>query len=69
MWSASREALALRDDPEALATSTPDQLAGLITVLVRQERFGEGTLESVFEPGLAVRFVRRPGVVAAEVEQ
>ena len=38
-WSETPEALSLRDEPTALASATPDQLAKLITVLVRQERF------------------------------
>ena len=38
----------MRDDPEVLATATLDQLAKLITVLVRQERFAEVSLMGAF---------------------
>lgn len=63
-WGKTPEALALRDDPEALASATPDQLAKLIAVVVRQERFCEGTLAAAFEEGLVLGIVRRAGVLA-----
>jgi hypothetical protein len=56
----------LRDHPEALASATPDQLAKLITVVVRQERFYEGSLAGAFEDGLVLAIVRRAGVLARE---
>ena len=49
---------------EALASATPDQLAKLIAVVVRQERFCEGTLAAAFEEGLVLGIVRRAGVLA-----
>ena len=64
VWSATAEARTLRDDPEALASATPDQLAKLMTVLVRQERFSEGALLWAFEAGLMLGIVRRAGVLA-----
>lgn len=63
-WSATAEARTLRDDPVALASATPDQLAKLITVLVRQERFSEGALLAAFEVGLVLGIVRRAGDLA-----
>ena len=65
-WSATREARTLRDDPVALAVATPDQLAKLITVLVRQERFSEGSLKWAFENGLVLAIVRRARVLAGQ---
>lgn len=65
-WSATQEARTLRDDPVALAAATPDQLAKLITVLVRQERFNEGSLRCAFEDGLVLAIVRRAGVLAGQ---
>lgn len=67
-WSATEDARTLRDDPNALATATPDQLAKLITVLVRQERFSEGALLWAFEAGMVLGIVRRAGVLAHTTE-
>lgn len=60
-WSKTPEAQSLRDDPEVLATATVDQLAKLITVLVRQERFSEGSLMGAFGGGFVLGIVRRAG--------
>ena len=67
-WSETPEALGLRGEPAALASATPDQLAKLITVLVRQERFAEGSLKGVFEDGLVLGIVRRAGVLARRTD-
>jgi hypothetical protein len=67
-WSATPEARTLRVAPEGLASATPDQLARLITVLVRQERFSEGSLKGAFEGGLVLAIVRRAGVLAGHAD-
>jgi hypothetical protein len=58
-WMKTEEAIALRDDPDALATASPEQLAKLLTVLIRQDRFVEGGLNSAFEAGLLTAIARR----------
>ena len=58
-WSSSREAIRLRDDPKALAAASPEQLAKMLTVLIRQDRFVEGALNSAFEAGLLTGIARR----------
>lgn len=63
-WKGSSEASHLRDDPAALEAATPDQLQRLLTVLIRQDRFVEGTLGNAFESGFLVRIVRRATVLA-----
>jgi len=63
-WMQTPEATNLRDNPLALAHATPDQLAKLLTVFIRQDRFCEGALESAYEQGLLTRIVRR----AAQLE-
>ncbi len=68
-WSATPEARTLRDDPEALASATPDQLAKLITVLVRQERFSEASLLWACEAGLVLGIVRRAGDLARKADR
>lgn len=58
-WKQSAEAKALRDDDARLAHATPEQLARLLTVVIRQERFAEGVLLDAFESGMILRIVRR----------
>jgi uncharacterized protein DUF6508 len=50
-WKGTAEAKQLRDDPGVLARATPEQLAKLLTVCIRQDRFSEGTLQAAFETG------------------
>jgi hypothetical protein len=67
-WKESEEARALRDDPATLAAATPDQLAKLLTVVIRQDRFVEGTLASAFESGLLLAIVERAAALAADAD-
>src|SRR6266699_5935221 len=54
-WKHTPEAMQLRDGPEALSKATPEQLARLLTVLIRQDRFVESALQSAFESGILTR--------------
>jgi hypothetical protein len=58
-WASTKVARSLRDDEATLAAATPEQLARLLTVLIRQDRFAEGTLLDAFESGLILRILRR----------
>jgi len=58
-WASTPEAGTLRDDPEALAGATAEQLANLLTVIIRGDRFCEGSLASCFQSGLLVGILRR----------
>ena len=49
----------MRSDPEAVAAATPEQLAWLLTAIVRSDRFVEGSIEGAFESGLLARIARR----------
>ena len=60
------EALTLRDSPASLAKATPDQLSHLLTVLIRQDRFAEGSLVASYESGLLTGILRRAAVLAGE---
>tara|TARA_Y100000589_G_scaffold224344_1_gene211926 strand:+ start:389 stop:736 length:348 start_codon:yes stop_codon:yes gene_type:complete len=64
-WMQTEEATQLRDDPNALANATPKQLQKLLTVMIRQERFVEGSLAEHFESGLIDRIMDRAAVLAA----
>ena len=58
-WFQSREALMLRDDEATLARASAEQIAKLLTVIIRKDRFCEGELLAAFESGLILRIVRR----------
>jgi hypothetical protein len=63
-WSATPEAQRLRDDPSALAAATSDDLAHLLTTLVRGDRFDDGRLLWAFESGLLRRIAERAAQLA-----
>lgn len=58
-WSGTPGAVRLMRDPEAMRDATADDLARMLTTVVRGDRFSEGTLEWAFESGLIGRIVRR----------
>ena len=66
-WKETPEAKRLRDDPTALANATPEQLAHLLTVCIRQDRYVEGSLASRFKSGLLIGILRRAAELATAV--
>ena len=58
-WLETERGRALRDDPDAIASATPDELGWLLTAIVRSDRFVEGSIQGAFESGLLVRICRR----------
>ena len=62
-WKETPEALNLRDDSAGIENASFDELAKLVTVLVRQDRFVEGGLSEAFEAGLLIRIVRRCAIL------
>ena len=64
-WAGTDEAARLRDDEAVLAEATPEQLANLLTICIRQDRFVEGVLLGAFENGLILRIVRRAAAIAS----
>jgi hypothetical protein len=67
-WSSSPAGKALLGQPDAVASASVEDLRCLLTVFVRGERFGEGTLENAFNAGMLTAIMRRAGVLAAELE-
>ena len=63
-WIQTDEALRLRDDPDAIAAATPQQIAQLLTALIRQNRFVEGALEASYTSGLLGRLLDRVAELA-----
>jgi hypothetical protein len=67
-WTHTPEARDLRDDPKKMTRATPDQLSRLLTVIIRQERFCEGSIESAFESGLLTAICRRAAHLESETD-
>ncbi len=65
-WARTDEGQTLHDDRGALAAATPDQLARLVTGVVREDRFNEGALGDSFESGLMLAIARRAAALAQE---
>ena len=62
-WKQSPEAIELHDSPAALAKATPDQLAKLLTVIIRQEKYCDGAMASAFEMGLITAILHRAAIL------
>ena len=50
-WMASSEARVLLADPAAMSAATPEQLARVLSVIVRLERFSDGTMAGAVRSG------------------
>lgn len=61
-WIGTAEAQALRDAP---STAGAEDLARLLTAVIRQDRFAEGALLDAFESGLMLAIIRRAAALAA----
>lgn len=58
-WMSTPEAKCLTANPEHIAEASFDQLAKLLTALIRGDRFNEGELKAAFDAGLLTAIVRR----------
>jgi hypothetical protein len=58
-WMQTEEAQELSQDPARMATATVEDLAKVLTVSLRRDRFIEGSLAGDFERGLITRVVAR----------
>jgi hypothetical protein len=65
-WAWSEEAQRLCSDRATLVTTNCDQLAKLLTALVRQDRFCDGVLEEAFEDGLLRAIAERAETLTVE---
>lgn len=53
-------------EPDAVASAMPDQLAMLLTAIVRSDRFVEGSIAGAFESGLLAAIARRAAALVKE---
>ncbi|TXN14109.1 hypothetical protein FV219_03865 [Methylobacterium sp. WL122] len=65
-YSQTDEARQLRDDPNALAQATDDQLAKLLTIVIRKNRFNDGELDAAFSSGLLLGILKRAERLASD---
>ena len=66
-WMKTDEAKKLRDDPTALAKASDYDLACLLTTLIRQDRFCEGSLEGAYDSGLLTGILQRAASMLDEM--
>jgi hypothetical protein len=60
-WLGTAEGQALSAAPETVAAADGEDLAKLLTAIVRSERFGDGQLEGALKSGLLLAIARRAG--------
>ncbi|MDB5429591.1 MAG: hypothetical protein JWP35_707 [Caulobacter sp.] len=65
-WKGTPEAKRLAADRDAVAAASADQLARLLTVIIRQDRFVEGGLLSDFKSGFVAAIAARANVLLAK---
>ncbi len=63
-WAASSRGRCLLADPALVARASAAELARLLTVIVRGERFSEGELAGAFESGMLGAILRRAAELA-----
>jgi hypothetical protein len=68
-WLEGDEGQALRDRADALDSAGVEQLARLLTAIVRSDRFVEGSIAGAFESGLLTRIARRADALLAYATQ
>lgn len=68
-WWGSEEAQALSIDLASIGEANEDQLAKLLTAVIRGDRLNEGLLAVSFENGLIVHVLRRMSALAREPDE
>ena len=65
-WARTPEGRRLCEGGAAIEGATPEDLARLLTTIIRSERFGDGQLEGAFRSGLLTAIVRRAAALASQ---
>lgn len=66
-WMGAKEITDLRDNPEVMNRATTEDLSRLLTVVIRQDRFCEGSIADAFESGLLTAICRRAAQMESEL--
>lgn len=67
-WLGTPRGTELAESPEAIGGATAEELANLLTAIVRSERFGDGSIEGAHRTGLFLAAARRAAVLADALE-
>jgi hypothetical protein len=62
-WAATPEGRALLDDDQLVLRASADELALLLTTILRGDRFNAGVLDAAFANGTMLRIARRARVL------
>jgi hypothetical protein len=65
-WANGPEGQDLLGNRKAVSVADSEQLAKLLTVLIRQDRFDEGSLTRAFESGLLLAIAERAGMLVSD---
>jgi hypothetical protein len=60
-WLGTPQGQRLSAGPQPIAAANADDLAKLLTAIVRSKRFGDGQLEGAWKSGLLAAIARRAG--------
>jgi hypothetical protein len=63
-WLATEDGQRLSKSAGAITETTADQLANLLTAIIRGERFGDGQIEGAFESGILPAIAQRARALA-----
>jgi hypothetical protein len=63
-WAETDEARRFIENASLIATATAEQLAHLLTTIIRGDRFNEGSMLNAFNSGHLTAIARRAGVLA-----
>lgn len=67
-WLETPRGTELAASPDAIAEATAEELANLLTAIVRSERFGDGSIEGAHRTGLFLAAARRAAALAEALE-
>lgn len=68
-WSGTDDAQRFANDLSAINEATVSDLEHLLTTFIRQDRFVEGNLDSLFESGYLTAVVQRADALRREMEE
>jgi hypothetical protein len=67
LWLSTPEATRLFEESGAVEQATYEQLSQMLTAMIRQERFGEGSLDGYYQSGLLLRVLQRAKALLIEL--
>lgn len=64
-WLGTEDGRRLSSGPEPIAAASAEDLAKLLTAIIRGERFSDGELEGAYQSGILLAISRRAGTLAS----